>query len=127
MAFTERQVDKIYDAAEDLTTAEIIAILCLRGIEGAVDYQEDLMTDPAVSPEEKIPSVQDMVNLAVVQASQVIPDIVLDDDEILDQVPGQAPNSGPDVQTPFQRMVAAVSAQLIKQRPTMVRLKYQPS
>lgn len=100
----------------------LVGALCMIGLNHVTDMVSDMLHDPDYVKTNGMPSKDSMANQAIDHIKFVFPDMALYNDLFDDDI-DTAPKDGV---TAFERYVAAMVQQIVKQAPLLVKLDYQP-
>lgn len=120
MAFLDKELDQMIDLARTTNINILIGALCVNSMGVTTDMMSDMLYDNALVREEGIPNMERMIAMASDQALVVFPDIAAENGELDDE-----PKKG-DNESSFEMIVRAFMKQILKQRPYLAKLEFQP-
>ena len=119
MAFENEELAQMAELARnDLNV--LVGALCMAGMGVVTDMTSDMLCDPDYVREEGIPSMAKMIEMAIDQVIVVFPEMTADNGE-LDEEPTKREN-----ESPFEMLVRGFMKQILKQRPDLAKLEFQP-
>lgn len=120
MAFDKSELSQMEHLARTANLNVLIGALCVAGIDIVTDMTSDMLRDADFVREEGIPSLAKISNQALDQVIVVFPDMVADGDELDDEPPKN------ENETPFEHIIRCFMTQILKQRPELAKLEFQP-
>ena len=119
MAIERAQLAQMIDLARNGADV-LFGALCVSAMSHVTDMQSDFLHDPDYVKGEGMPNAKKMIEMAVDQICVVFPDMLLDAGEFDDEIKLQ------DGEQPFHMLVRGLMGQIMKQRPDLMKLEFQP-
>lgn len=119
MAFENKELAQMAELSRTNSPNILVGALCMSGMSIVTDMTSDMLYDKEYVREEGLPNLAKMIDMAADQVIVVFPDMVADNGEI--DVEPRLEN-----EKPFEMLVRAFMKQIIKQRPDLAKLEFQP-
>lgn len=120
MAFENKELAQMIELARSSNINVLIGALCVHSMGVTTDMMSDMLYDNAYIREEGMPNLARLTDMASDQVLVVFPDIAAENGELDDE-----PKKG-DNESSFEMIVRAFMKQILKQRPDLAKLEFQP-
>ncbi len=98
----------------------LFGALCVSAMSCVTDMQSDFLNDPDYVRTEGMPNAAKMVEMATDQICAVFPEMLFDDGEFDEEVKRR------DGEAAINMLIRGLMNQIIKQRPDLMTLQFQP-
>lgn len=120
MAFEKAEMHQMIDLARSANLNVLVGALCVAGLGIVTEMTSDMLYDDDYVRNEGIPNLKKLSEMAVDQVVVVFPDMVADNGELEDE-----PKKGEN-EPAFDHIVRCFMQQILKQRPDLAKLEFQP-
>ena len=121
MAFSNAQITRMQQLAEEFGADVLFGALCMSGMQAVTDMIADMIHDKTVVIDfGGMPSKQKVVDMAIDQVCTVFPDSLVESDELDGELKARPGESQ------YQMLIRGIMTQLVSQRPDLTKIVYQP-
>ena len=120
MAFEKAEIHQMIDLARTANLNVLVGALCVAGLGIVTEMTSDMLQDNDYVRQEGIPNLAKLASMAHDQVVVVYPDMIADNGELEDEPPKGEKESA------FEHLVRCFMNQILKQRPDLAKLEFQP-
>ena len=120
MAFERDEIRQMIDLASNAHFHVLVGALCVAGLDVVTEMTAEMLQDEDYVRQEGIPNLAKLASMAHDQVVVVFPDMVMDSGEL-----GYEPAKGEN-ESSFEYLIRCFMNQLLKQRPDLAKLEFQP-
>ena len=120
MAFDQSQMNTMERLAAEYGADVLFGALCINAMQVVTETVADMAHDKDCIATDGMPSKQKIIDMTIDQVCVCFPDQLLESGELdseLRQMPGESA---------FQMLIRGITTQIVKQRPELMRVVYQP-
>ena len=119
MAFEQNDINQMITLSRN-NIGVLFGAICIAGMNVTTDMMSDMLHDPDLVRQEGIPNMKKLIEMAIDQVVVIFPDMVCDGEEFDEELKIR------EGEKPIEMLIRGFMTQILKQRPDLARLQYQP-